>query len=378
MKILVVRFSSIGDIVLCTPVFRWIKNHIPDSEVHFLTKSKFKQVVHGNPYIDKLIEWENPKQKSQMFSSDYDLIIDLHNNLRTRLVKLRFWGVPSRTLSKQNMQKMALVLRSKGNLGKWILGSQWIQRVFFGFSGDVISESAVTEDSLSRSAVSGNGFSSNTFSVANIVSRNLELLTNLGIDPMKQNFDGFTFNAKERELDFFIDMPQQKIELPQNFAVIVLGGTYATKQMPFELLEKIISKLTVQVVLIGGPAEKIVADKLVQAFEERVIDFCGKISLNDSAWVASKSKVVVSGDTGMAHIAAALGLNLIMVWGNTVPEFGMSPPVKLTANIQHFNVLGLDCRPCSKLGYGSCPKQHFGCMKNQDSDAIRVAIENYL
>jgi ADP-heptose:LPS heptosyltransferase len=116
----------------------------------------------------------------------------------------------------------------------------------------------------------------------------------------------------------------------------------------------------------------------VQVFEGRVIDFCGKLSLNDSAWVASKSKVVVSGDTGMAHIAAALGLNLVMVWGNTVPEFGMSPPVKSTANIQHFNVLGLDCRPCSKLGYGSCPKQHFGCMKYQDSDAIRVAIENYL
>jgi len=346
MKILVVRFSSIGDIVLCTPVFRWIKNYIPNSEVHFLTKSKFKQVVHGNPYIDELIEWENPMQQSQMFSSDYDLIIDLHNNLRTRLVKLRFWGVPSRTLPKQNMQKMALVLRSKGKLGKWIFGSQWTQRLFFGFSGDI-------------------------HSVSNIVNRNLSLLTILGLihDKLK---------STDKELDFFIVNPSGTIDLPIEFATLVLGGTYATKQMPFELLEKIISKLTAPVVLIGGPAEKIVADKLVQVFEGRVIDFCGKLSLNDSAWVASKSKVVVSGDTGMAHIAAALGLNLVMVWGNTVPEFGMSPPVKSTANIQHFNVLGLDCRPCSKLGYGSCPKQHFGCMKNQDSDAIRVAIENYL
>lgn len=353
MKILIVRFSSIGDIVLCTPVFRWIKINIPQAEVHFLTKAKFKQVVNGNPYIDELIEWENPNQKAQMFGTDYDLIIDLHNNLRTRWVKLRFWGTPTRTLPKQNFQKMALVLSTKGSLGKWILSSRVIQRLFFGFSGDV-------------------------HSVTNIVTRNLSLLENLGSDIKGWTQDSIVFSNAERELDFFVEPPQEQLDLPDDFAAVVLGGTYFTKQLPVELLVKIIGKLEGKIVLLGGPSEKAVAEKLNAEFNHTLLDFCGKLSLNDSAWVTSKSRVVVSGDTGMAHIAAALGVNLVMVWGNTIPEFGMVPPVKSLSNAHHFNVLGLGCRPCSKLGFDRCPQQHFACMQNQDSEAIRAAIEKYL
>ncbi len=370
MRILIVRFSSIGDIVLCTPVFRWIKQNYPNAELHFLTKGKFKQVVNGNPYIDHLIEWENRTQRSEMFETDYDFLVDLHNNLRSRMVKLRLWSVPNRSLPKQNLQKIALVLSSKGSWGKWILGSSWIRRILFDFSGDVNSSTK----GIDRTDVYwGDGSNSvgNKPAVSNIVTRNLSLLTHLGLDLENlQNADRF--------LDFFIENPKTSIELPEKFVALVLGGTYATKQMPLELLESIINKVNSRVVLLGGPNESKLSEQLMLQFPDKLLNFCGQLNLNDSAWLAKQSQVVLSGDTGMAHIAAALGCNLVMIWGNTVPEFGMSPPVRNTANVHHFNVLDLDCRPCSKLGYSECPQKHFRCMKNQDIDGISAVVENYL
>jgi ADP-heptose:LPS heptosyltransferase len=440
MKILVIRFSSIGDIVLCTPVFRWLKSNLPESEVHFLTKGKFKQVVHGNPNLDRVFEWENAADKSEMFSTDYDLIVDLHNNLRTRLVKWRFWGVPTRVLSKENVQKMLLVGRSKNRLMYYLLKFRWIQQLFFGFSGDGNSaelgssrhssgDLVETNSGYGNSAELGSsrhssgdlvetnsGYGNSAewsttkyrLAVINIVVRNLSLLGDLksheafldlnstgvvsdssgvlyGSDIVKSDSTAFIPSSSELELDFFVEEPAIALKLPEKFAALILGGTYATKQMPLELLVKILNELKGSVVLLGGPAESNLAENLVSMLnrleskvELNILNYCGKLNLNDSAWVASKSSVVVSGDTGMAHISAALGCNLVMVWGNTVPEFGMVPPVKQGANSHHFNVLDLDCRPCSKLGFDSCPKQHFRCMNGQDSQAIRASMEKYL
>lgn len=386
MKILVIRFSSIGDIVLCTPVFRWLKSNIPNSEIHFVTKSKFKQVVRGNPNLDRVFEWENAADQSEMFSTNYDLIIDLHNNLRTRFVKLRFWGVPTRVLSKENVKKILLVIGSKNRLLNYLLKRRWFQSCFFGFSGDGNSaERSTTKPGLAVTNFrDGNSAESSTdnpgLAVTNIVVRNLSLLSDLNTDK-----NGLEPNSNDLALDFYVEDPANALELPQKFVALVLGGTYATKQMPLELLLKLLNSLNAKVVLLGGPGESNLAEELVGALkrlepsaELNVLNYCGKLNLNDSAWVASKSSVVVSGDTGMAHIAAALGCNLVMVWGNTVPEFGMVPPVKQGANSHHFNVLDLDCRPCSKLGFESCPKQHFKCMNDQDSQAIRASMEKYL
>jgi heptosyltransferase-2 len=363
---------------------------LPELEVHFLTKGKFKQVVNGNPHLDRVFEWENAADKSEMFSTDYDLIVDLHNNLRTRLVKWRFWGVPTRVLSKENVQKMLLVGRSKYLLLNYMLKFRWIQQLFFGFSGEgnsaewgsssrhISSELAGTDSGEGNSAEWGT--TKHKLAVTNIVVRNLSLLSALKIDK-----NGLEPSSSELELDFFVEEPSVALELPQKFVALVLGGTYATKQMPLELLVKILNQFNGSVVLLGGPAESKLADDLLNALNRLdaregsgIFNYCGKLNLNDSAWVASKSRVVVSGDTGMAHIAAALGCNLVMVWGNTVPEFGMVPPVKQGAKSHHFNVLDLDCRPCSKLGFESCPKQHFRCMNGQDSQAIRASMEKYL
>lgn len=350
MKILVIRFSSIGDIVLCTPVFRWIKSNLPESEVHFLTKSKFKHVVNGNPNLDRVFEWENEEDRAELFKLEYDLIVDLHNNLRSRIVKLRFWGVPTRVLNKENFFKALIVGRTQSRLLNFATRLPWVQKKFNGFA------------------------------VENIVVRNLGLVKDLN-----ERSEDCEISQSDLELNFYVEEPHQPTELPQKFAALVLGGTYATKQMPLELLLEIVHKLKGNIVLLGGPSEVSLADQLEEKIQLansnsflNIINYCGKLNLNDSAWVASKSSVVVSGDTGMAHIAAALGCNLIMIWGNTVPDFGMVPPIKDEANAHHFNVLDLSCRPCSKLGFKACPNKHFRCMMDQDSQSIRTAMEKYL
>ncbi len=88
-KFLIIRFSSIGDIVLTTPVIRCLKKQVPDAEVHFLTKDSFRSVVEHNPYIDKLHvlahSWE--LMIEELKTEEYDYIIDLHHNTKTLRVK---------------------------------------------------------------------------------------------------------------------------------------------------------------------------------------------------------------------------------------------------------------------------------------------------
>ena len=96
-----------------------------------------------------------------------------------------------------------------------------------------------------------------------------------------------------------------------------------------------------------------------------VFNACGKYSLNQSASLVSQAKLVVTNDTGLMHIAAAFKKPVYSIWGNTIPAFGMSPYYgnNVAAGISRkFETLNLDCRPCSKLGYPSCPKGHFKCM----------------
>ena len=110
MKILVLRFSSIGDIVLTTPVVRALAQQVPDAEVHFATKPGYRGLLEPNPYITKVhcLTGSLGEFVQELKAERFDYIIDLHNNLRTRLVKLQL-GVKSSSFDKLNWQKWLLV-----------------------------------------------------------------------------------------------------------------------------------------------------------------------------------------------------------------------------------------------------------------------------
>jgi len=319
-EILVIRFSSIGDIVLCTPVFRLLKLKFQEAKITFLTKDKFKAILEGNDNIDRILAWDHADDRKELSELNFDAIVDLHSNLRSFLVKLRFWHVPRTSLNKENLYKLLFTLT------KWKL-----------------------------------------FEVSSIVERYIDTLKVWNIE------------NDEKGLDFEGQAIVPGIESLGKFVTIVLGGTYATKRIPQNKLEELFAEMqNTQFVLIGGKEEQEIGNLLAEKYPNHVISKCGALNINESATIMKCSEIVIAGDTGMAHIAAALGKPLAVIWGNTSRGYGMSPVPKQGIELKHFEVEGLGCRPCSKLGYGVCPKQHFKCMEAQKMEEVREFAEKYL
>lgn len=320
VRFLIIRFSSIGDIVLTTPVVRCIKNQFDgEAEIHFITKKKYQMVLANNPYIDRLITIDDKVSEINdlLISTNFDYIIDLHNNLRSAQVKSRA-KAPALTFDKVNFKKWLLV-----------------------------------------------NFKWNVLPNIHVVDR---YLAPLGVFDIEYDQQGLDFFLSENDTVDFSELPEI---FQGKFVAFCIGGTYFTKKLPLNKLVSICQKLKMPVILIGGKEDVDISTKIRQKVGANVFDFCGKLSINQSAFVISKSEKVISHDTGMMHIAAALKKPMVSVWGNTVKDFGMYPlyPKGFT-NYLMAEVKDLPCRPCSKLGYAKCPKKHFYCMQLIDEQGI--------
>ena len=319
MKILVIRFSSIGDIVLTTPVVRCLKRQVEEAELHFLTKKNFKSIVDNNPFIDKVHllddNWEamieNLKQEN------FDYIIDLHHNLRTLRVK-RALKIKSFSFDKLNIEK-------------WLLTSLKINRL----------------------------------PKVHIVDRYLATTKPFGVRNDEQGLDYFVHSD---DLVSPVDLPTSH---QAGFIGIVIGAALNTKKLPIEKLKELCSKINHPVILLGGPEDKADGEEIETADNIKIYNACGKFNLNESADLVCKAKLLITHDTGLMHIAAAFKKPVISIWGNTVPEFGMGPYYGNYEVANYiFEIKKLSCRPCSKIGYKKCPLGHFKCMQLQDIDAI--------
>ncbi|GAO42925.1 glycosyltransferase family 9 protein [Flavihumibacter petaseus] len=330
-KILVIRFSSIGDIVLTTPVLRCIKQQLPDAELHFLVKKSFAPVLIANPYIDKLHLFEDDLTviTDSLKKENFDFIVDLHHNLRTLRVK-RALAVKSKSFNKLNVQK-------------WLLTALKI----------------------------------NVLPDKHIVDRYLEAAAPLGVVNDGKGLDYF---IPENEKIADSDLPAAH---QLGYIGLVIGAAHATKRMPVEKLEELVGLLDHPIILLGGPEDKATGARLEATDPIKVYNACGKFSLNESADLVRRAKLIISNDTGLMHIAAAFRKPVISLWGNTVPEFGMYPYYgKRSFNqVLPFEIVerkGLRCRPCSKIGYDACPKGHFKCMREIPVPAIRTLVQQWL
>jgi heptosyltransferase-2 len=130
------------------------------------------------------------------------------------------------------------------------------------------------------------------------------------------------------------------------------------------------NKTEIPVVLLGGLDDKARAENIINTvYNPLVYNACGKFSINQTASVIEQSLKIITPDTGLMHIAAAFKKEIISIWGNTVPAFGMYPylPDNEIEKSHIIETEGLKCRPCSKIGYKSCPEKHFNCMMQIDS-----------
>ena len=324
VKILIIRFSSIGDIVLTTPVIRCLKEQFDgDVELHYLTKKQFKTVVEHNPNITKIhtIEKSTNEIVAELKALKFDYVIDLHKNLRSRRI-IKSLRCISFSFDKVNYQK-------------WLLTTFKI-------------------DKLPKS---------------HIVDRYLDTVKS------------FEIKNDNKGLDYFVgEKDQVKLsELPlkhQNgYLAIAIGAQHFTKRLPTHKIISICKKIDKPIILLGGKEDAIIAEEIVKAVGALIYNACGKFSINQSASLVGQSSALITHDTGLMHIGAALGVKIVSIWGNTVPAFGMYP--YYPKGKEDYTIIennDLKCRPCSKIGHDKCPEKHFKCMEDIDEDEIIRSI----
>ncbi len=331
-KILIIRFSSIGDIVFASPVFRCVKKQLPNAEIHFITKLSFKIVTATNPYIDKFFYYKNNLDAllGQLIKEKYDYVIDLHNNFRSNKIK-QYLQKPSFTINKLTFQKFLL---TQLNI-------------------DVMPNRHITQ-------------------------RSLDTVLPLGV---KDDGGG---------LDYFID-PKDQVspnDIPTGhlagYFVIVIGATYFTKRFPQHKIIELCSKIEHPIILLGGKEDAQSGEEIAASNTVKIYNACGKFNISESADIIKKAKLVVSNDTGMQYIACALKRPVLALWGGTSPALDVEPYYGSNF-MSHQNkpvyenvVLNLSCQPCSKYGLKKCPKEHFNCMEKIDVYELAIKIKERL
>jgi heptosyltransferase-2 len=334
MKFLIIRFSSLGDIVLTTPVLRCLKMQLPDVELHFLVKPSFKAAVINNPYISKLHfqqhDWN--KMIDELKEEKFDYIIDLHRNLRSFRIKSSL-KIPAFSFKKLNFQKL----------------------IFTKLKWNVMPDQV------------------------HVVDRYLKTVEPFGV----YNDGG--------GMDYFINADEevQQKDIPTShqagYIGIVIGASFYTKKLPVYKLQELCKKIDHPIILLGGPEDAAAGEEIKKVDSVKVYNACGKFSLNESADLVRKAKLIIAHDTGFMHIAAALKKPVIAVWGSTTPSFGMYPYYganflsrQIASPSDDMQVHKLWCRPCTKIGRRKCPQGHFKCMKQMPIDEMVMKVNERL
>ena len=316
-KVLVIRFSSIGDIVLTSPVVRCIKQQLPDAEVHYLTKKAFLPVAQAIGHTDKIysIESEVSEVMDNLKREEYDFIVDLHHNLRSMQVKL--------ALKKKSASFPKL------NIEKWLMVNLRI----------------------------------NKLPNIHIVDRYFETVKSLGV---KNDGQGLEYHIPAHEEVDLSTLPESH---KNGYIGFVIGANHYTKQLPVHKIISLCKQIDMPIALLGGEQNKVKAIQIEQAIGSKIYNACGKYTINNSASLVKQAKKIITHDTGLMHIAAVFKKDIISVWGNTIPRFGMYPYMP-GVDSHIMEVSGLSCRPCSKIGFESCPKKHFNCMEQINESEI--------
>ena len=323
-KILIIRFSSIGDIVLASPVFRCEKMQLPGADVHFLTKLSYKIVTAANPYIDKFFYYDKNLEELivRLKAENYDHVIDLHNNIRSNKIK-RLLDCDTHTIEKLSFQKFLI---TQLNI-------------------DVMPNRHITQ-------------------------RSLNTVLSLGVKDDGGGLDYFI--AKQYEVKPY-DIPTGHLA---GYIVVVIGATYFTKRFPVTKIIELCSKINHPIILLGGKEDMANGKIIADTNTVKLYNACGKFNISESADIIKKAKIVISNDTGMQYIACALKRPVIALWGSTTPDLDVEPYYgsnflsNQQKTIYENVVIGLKCQPCSKYGLKKCPLDHFNCMEKINVDEL--------
>jgi lipopolysaccharide heptosyltransferase II len=332
LNILVVRFSSIGDILLTTPLLRAIRGRHPGSRLTVLTKEEYRPLLSDNPHVNLVLGLDGKRPiasvAAELRTNRYTHLLDLHGSLRSRALRSLVPG-NWRGYSKHRLAR-SLLIQTKKNI--YPTHRPVPERYFAAAEGlDVVPDGSPPEFFLRPSAP----------------AQAAAWRAAVGI-------------GTERPL-----------------VAVAPGAAHATKRWPAAHWRTLIDQLVaggLDVAIVGGKDDALVADKLVEVSPEHVASGAGSLGLQETGAVLKLARAVVSGDTGVMHMATAVGTPVVALFGPTVEPFGFFPYSKAATVLQ----LPLPCRPCSSQGSARCPLGHHRCLREILPGSVQQAVQQSL
>ncbi len=320
-KILVIRFSSLGDILLTTPFLRILHKKYPSAKIDFCIKKSFADVVKHNPNVNDSFSWQSDEELktlvAELVLNNYDFVIDLQNNFRSRKIVKKL-GKKTFSFAKPNVRKFLLV-QFKLNLLK--------------------NEKSIPE-------------------------RYVEVVPELEMDGMG--------------LELFLPENINSEPISEKSVIgLAPGAFHYTKRWSIEYYAKLGNMLVNKgftIAIFGGKSDREICNSL-QSKIENSIDLSSDNKLFQTASDMKKCKLIICNDSGLMHTATAVGVPVVSIFGSTVSEFGFAPFGVESLIIENNN---LSCRPCSHIGKATCKKKHFECIKKLTPQMVYNKVEKFM
>jgi len=330
-KILVIRLSSIGDILLTSPLLRSLHRRFPQAQIDFCIKERYADLVKGHPYRRHRVSlaapygWAELRRVRRLIRAEkYDLIVDVHRNLRSLFLR---------------DHRARIATYAKHYWKRWLLVHAGVNRYR---------------------------------EVVPVHRRYMAGLAPWGIQADGQGLEFFLFEeekayARSRLAELGLDPSVRRI----GFAV---GAGHATKQWPAEhfiaLAGLLAERTTLRIFIFGDDRDRTVARRIAAAIGRAAVDLSGTLNLRETAAMIAAMDLMVTNDSGLMHLAVALGIKTVSIFGCTTRELGFFPDAPFNRVVENS---GLACRPCTTMGRRRCPKGHFRCMTEVTPEQVSAA-----
>lgn len=341
-KILIIRFSSIGDIILASPLIRGLRLAYPTARIDFLVKSDYADLVRFNPYLTNIISLgtsefrELRKLKKKILLENYDAILDIHNSLRSRYIRY-FTGAKVIGVVNKYVVRRFVLVNFKVNMYRAVIP---------------------------------------------VAERYLQVAKRLGVHDDSLGLEVFI----PEDIKSTVSAVLEKYKLGQHNIVVGLapGARHFTKRWPqdrfVQLGARLAKERNAKVFIFGGKQEEEYCGDIMQMINSQhggsaAVSFAGKFSLLETVAALDYCYVVVSNDSGLMHLAAGRKKKVVVIFGSTVKQFGFFPYGTESIVVEQER---LNCRPCSHIGLEFCPKGHFLCMKNTQVEDVFRAVNKLL
>ncbi len=332
-KILVIRLSSIGDILLTSPLLRVLKKRFPEATIDFVTKTQFGDLLSTNPALQSIYTLDTRGKhaalknlRNQLAQNGYNLVVDAHNNFRSFYLR----KIPGAHIVRVKKYKLA--------------------RFFFVTFGWNFYKQIIP-----------------------VYKRYIDTVAPLGVVDDELGLEFFPQDSVQAEVD--LQLARRGFKETTFTIAIAPGASYATKRWPVERFDRIAKKLqetgAIQFLLLGDKNDTALTTMLKKELGEAAIDCAGQLSLMQSACALNRADLLLTNDTGLMHLGTALKKPVVAIFGSTVRELGFYPFGEQSIVIENER---LRCRPCSHVGKTSCPKKHFKCMLDISPDAVLARL----